>query len=282
MKKQLMKYLAYIVILINTLVAQFIEFDSNIDLRQIRENERFYFENAQEDINNFFNISVFGTDITDLNIKGTLHIMIESIIEIDNQKILNGHTIITNRNDIIMILKSFSFPIIELKNISYNPNHFNSLSSLLEFGAYILIANELDTYEMNGGNKYYNMARDIASDGKESDYLNGWNERWKKCKEIQENVFLRNTKYYFFYTYEDSLNQKDRDFKEHVYLFHESIKSNSDFIGIDNNTKNFLNAYCNDIADYYLKVEFEEGLEYLINYDIDNKQIYQEAIDMLR
>jgi len=262
--------------------AQFIDFESNVDLRQIRENERFYFDNTIDDINNYFNMNIFGSDISDLNIKGTLHIIFESIIELDNQKVINGNAILTNRNDIIMILKSFSFPIIELKNISYNPNNFNSFSSILEFGAYILIANELDTYERNGGNKYYNMARVLASDGKESDYLNGWNERWKKCKEIQENIFLRDIKYYFFYAYEDLLNQNEKDFKEHIYLFHESLQSNNDFIGIDNNTKNFLKAYSNNIADYYSKIDFKEGLQYLINYDIDNKQIYQKAIDSIK
>ena len=62
---------------------------------------------------------------------------------------------------------------------------------------------------------------------------------------------------------------------------HESVESNNDFIGIDNNTKNFLKAYCNNIAEYYFEIEFKEGLEYLLDYDIDNKEIYQKFINML-
>ena len=136
MKKQLIRYLIYIIILINTLIGQFIDFESNIDLRQIRESDRLYFQNTVNEINDFFDNNIFGTDINDLDIEATLHLIIESIVEMDNQKIVNAQAIITNRNDIIMTLKSFSFPITQLKDISYNPNSFNNLSSLLEFGAY--------------------------------------------------------------------------------------------------------------------------------------------------
>tara|TARA_B110000116_G_scaffold257492_1_gene257686 strand:+ start:407 stop:1255 length:849 start_codon:yes stop_codon:yes gene_type:complete len=281
MKEYLIRHLIYIIILINTLIGQFIDFESNVDLRQIRESDRLYFQNTSNDINDFFNINIFGTDIEDLEIEATLHLIIESIIEMDNQKIINAQAIITNRNDIIMTLKSFAFPITQLNDISYNPNNFKNLSSFLEFGAYIIIGNELDIYELNGGNLYYNMATDIASDGKESTYSKGWNERWKKSKEIKENTYLREIKYYFFYVYEDLLNENNKNFKEHLYLMHESIELNNEFIGIDNHTKNFFRAYSKDIAKHYYQIEFKTGLEFLSSYDIDNKNLYQDYINML-
>ena len=126
------------------------------------------------------------------------------------------------------------------------------------------------------------MAREIASIGKESNYNNGWNERWKKSKEIQENIFLRSIKYYFFYAWDDLLNKKETDFINHIYLMHESIELNNDFIGIDNHTKNFFKAYSKDIANFYFKAAFEDGLTYLINYDTENKDIYKEYIEILK
>ena len=282
MRRKLIKYILPMFILINMLMAQFINFESNIDLRQIRESERIYFQDTPNSINDFFTINIFGADIDDLEIEASLHLIIESIIEMDNQKIVNAQAIITNRNDVIMTLKSFSFPIFQLKDISYNPNAFSNLNSLLEFGAYIIIGNELDTYELNKGNVYYNMSADIASEGKESSYPKGWSERWRKTKEIQENTYLRSTKYYFFYAYEDLLNENTESFKENLYLMQESIESNNDFIGIDNHTKNFLKAYSNEIAEYYYRIQFMDGLVFLSNYDIDNKVLYQKFIAMLK
>ena len=278
MKTQILK----ILIIASSLIGQFSTFSSSIDLRQIKENERFYFDNIIEDIDNFFTISQLGTDIDYLEIEGSLYIIVESIIETNNQKVINANAIITNRSDIIMPLKSFSFPVFELKNISYNQNTFNPLSSFLEFAGYILIANELDTYDLKGGNLYYNMAREIASTGKNSSYQSGWNDRWKKSKEIQENIFLRNVKYHFFYAWDHLINKKNKEFEKHIYLMHEAIESNNDFIGIDNNTKNFLKAYSKKIAEHYFSLKFKEGLAYLINYDTDNKDIYEDYIKMIK
>ena len=278
MKKQILS----ILIITSSLAAQFNTFSCVKDLRHIKESDRFYFDNIEENINNFFTLNQLSGNVDYLDIDGSLHLIIESIVEMNNQKIANANAIITNKNDLIIPLKSFSFPIFELKNISYNPNTFNPLNSLLEFSGYILIANELDTYDLNGGNIYYNMAREIASIGKDSNYQSGWNERWKKSKEIQENIFLRNIKYHFFYAWDNLINKKEEEFKNHIYLMHEEIESNNDFIGMDNNTKNFLKAYSENIAEYYFQLEFRQGLAYLINYDTENKDIYEDYIKMLK
>ena len=63
---------------------------------------------------------------------------------------------------------------------------------------------------------------------------------------------------------------------------HEAIESNNDFIGIDNNTKNFLKAYSKKIAEHYFKLKFKKGLEYLVSYDTNNKDIYEDYIKMIK
>ena len=44
----------FVIILTNTMLGQFTDVQTKIDLRQIRENEHFYFENIIENTNNFF------------------------------------------------------------------------------------------------------------------------------------------------------------------------------------------------------------------------------------
>ena len=271
----------FVFILTNNLYAQFIDVQTKIDLRQIREKDHFYFDNIVENINNFFTENIFGTDIDDLGIQINLHLIFESISESDNQKIINGQIIVTNRSDIFSTLRGFSFSTRDLNRISYDINSFSSLSSLLEFSAYLLIANELDTYESKGGNEYYNIALSLAHKGKESDFPRGWNDRLKKCKTIKENTFLRDMKYYFFLAYENIQDNNLENLEENIIQMHEQIKLNNDFIGIDTNTLNFFKAYHKDIINYYKKISFIEGLAYLKLYDIDNKPIYQEAIEFL-
>ncbi|MAV65215.1 MAG: hypothetical protein CMG00_08510 [Candidatus Marinimicrobia bacterium] len=269
-------------LIFNITLTQFINFSTNIDIRKVRDSNKFYFENLSEKIDDFFLINSFGPNIEYLDIEGNLHLMIESVAESNNGNIVSGQLILTNKADIIMLLKGFSFPTRELQNISLNQNSFNPLSSLLEFSAYMLIANELDTYDSKGGNPYYNMAQLIAISGKESDYPKGWEDRWKKCKEIQDNFFLRDIKYYFFLSYDDFYNNQTESFKNNVFQLQEAIIKNDNFIGLDNNTKNFFNAYSREISKYYYSIKYKDGLKYLSSYNAENKTIYQSALDTLK
>tara|TARA_Y100000768_G_scaffold378016_1_gene351927 strand:- start:4983 stop:5834 length:852 start_codon:yes stop_codon:yes gene_type:complete len=281
MSDKITKHIITLILITNIVYGQFQNIETHIDLRQIRENDRFYFENLDNEIYNFFTLNNFGVDLDYLELNSNIHIIIESIIDKNGQKIINGQIIITNRSDIMMPLKSFSFPISQIENISYNPNLFNPLSSLLEFSAHILIANEIDTYESKGGNEHFNIALAISQIGKESDYSKGWNDRWQKCKQIQENFFLRDMKYFYFLADESLYQQDIENLKININSFHNAVKLNSEFIGMDNNTINFFRAFAKNLVVFYSELSFKEGLIFLSEYDIDNKSLYKNALNDL-
>lgn len=281
MSDKITKHIITLILITNIVYGQFQNIETHIDLRQIRENDRFYFENLDNEIYNFFTLNNFGADLDYLELNSNIHIIIESIIDKNGQKIINGQIIITNRSDIMMPLKSFSFPISQIENISYNPNLFNPLSSLLEFSAHILIANEIDTYESKGGNEHFNIALAISQIGKESDYSKGWNDRWQKCKQIQENFFLRDMKYFYFLADESLYQQDIENLKINISSFHNAVKLNSEFIGMDNNTINFFRAFAKNLVVFYSELSFKEGLIFLSEYDIDNKSLYKNALNNL-
>lgn len=281
MSDKITKHIITLILITNIVYGQFQNIETHIDLRQIRENDRFYFENLDNEIYNFFTLNNFGVDLDYLELNSNIHIIIESIIDKNGQKIINGQIIITNRSDIMMPLKSFSFPISQIENISYNPNLFNPLSSLLEFSAHILIANEIDTYESKGGNEHFNIALAISQIGKESDYSKGWNDRWQKCKQIQENFFLRDMKYFYFLADESLYQQDIESLKIYINSFHNAVKLNSEFIGMDNNTINFFRAFAKNLVVFYSELSFKEGLIFLSEYDIDNKSLYKNALNNL-
>ena len=129
----------FVIILTNSIYGQFSDVETKIDLRQIREKDHFYFDNIVENTNNFFMDNLFGTDVDDLGIEINLHFIFESISESDNQKMINGQIIITNRSDIFSTLRGFSFSTRDLNRISYDINSFSPLSSLLEFSAHLLL-----------------------------------------------------------------------------------------------------------------------------------------------
>lgn len=71
----------------------------------------------------------------------------------------NYSTPVYNFND-----RDFNFKYLEYQNLNFNPKQFESnLISVIAFHAYIILGMDADTFELNGGQNYFNIARDIAN-----------------------------------------------------------------------------------------------------------------------
>jgi hypothetical protein len=71
----------------------------------------------------------------------------------------NYSTPVYNFND-----RDFNFKYLEYQNLNFNSKQFESnLISVIAFHAYIILGMDADTFELNGGQNYFNIARDIAN-----------------------------------------------------------------------------------------------------------------------
>ena len=60
--------------------------------------------------------------------------------------------------------KDFNFNYLEYQNLNFNTQQFESnLISVIAFHVYMILAMDADTFALNGGQKYYEQARDIAN-----------------------------------------------------------------------------------------------------------------------
>ncbi|RZS92605.1 DUF4835 family protein [Aquimarina brevivitae] len=70
--------------------------------------------------------------------------------------------------------KQFNFNYLEFQPLNYNPNNFESnLISVLAFYVYTILGVDSDTFELNGGTKYYQEARNIIGNAQSSGAV-GW------------------------------------------------------------------------------------------------------------
>ncbi|GGW64969.1 uncharacterized protein DUF4835 [Winogradskyella epiphytica] len=82
--------------------------------------------------------------------------------------------------------KDFNFQYIEFQNLVFNPTQFESnLISVLSFHVYMILGMDADTFELNGGDRYFNQAQTIAS---YSQQLNG--QGWKLEDGLQSRFAL--------------------------------------------------------------------------------------------
>lgn len=110
-------------------------------------------------------------------------------------------TPILNTND-----RDFSFRYIEFENLFFNPNSFDSnLISVVAFYVYMIIGIDADTFTLNGGTEYYEMAQNIVAVA-QSGGFRGWNQ----SDGLQNRFFMVN----------DMLSNTFSAVRESLYQYH--------------------------------------------------------------
>lgn len=93
-------------------------------------------------------------------------IQVQSVRPVHNSTYVSS---VYNFND-----KDFNFNYLEYQNLNFNPTQFQSnLISVLSFHIYMILGVDADTFELNGGDEYYEQARDIANYSQQGN-VPGW------------------------------------------------------------------------------------------------------------
>lgn len=112
--------------------------------------------------NFFINVSTYGSNV------------FEATLQVQSSRPVHNTTLATpilNIND-----KNFTFRFIEFETMVYDPNTFNSnLVSVLAFYANMIIGMDMDSFALNGGTKYLEIASNIVNVAQSSGYK-GWSQ----------------------------------------------------------------------------------------------------------
>ena len=159
----------------------------------------------------------------------------------------------------------------------YYTTTFEPLASFLDYYAFMFIGTELDTYEYMGGTSFFNQSIELADLGKDSDWSNGWDIRWKKSRKLKSNEYLRGMRYNYFEAL-DALAAEKVDInivKTAMNAFYEDLETLDKKMGNDKETLHFLKAYHENIAELLFALKMRDALNLLLLYDYDHKEIYE-------
>jgi len=255
---------------------QFVEVNVDIDMRRLRDGDRQLFNTFAEDIKQYYQNTQFSPDVADLEIIIDIRLIIESVSQGGSQTTVNAQAIFTNKRDQYFYAKGIQFPYSSGQKIIYTPT-FYPLSSFLDYYAFMFIATELDTWDYMGGTSYYNRAVELSDIGKDSDWSQGWNDRWKKSRKIKNNQYLRSMRFNFFMAL-DALAAEKVDInlvKTSMNIFYEDLKEIDKKLGINKETLKFLEAYHINIAELLAALKLWKALELLKHYDYDHNKVYE-------
>lgn len=102
--------------------------------------------------------------------------------------------------------KDFNFQYLEFQNLVFNESQFESnLISVLSFHVYMILGMDADSFELNGGNEYFDQAQTIAS---YSQQLSG--QGWKLEDGLQSRFAL----------IDNLLSPSFKDLRSTMYKYH--------------------------------------------------------------
>ncbi|GAF82590.1 unnamed protein product, partial [marine sediment metagenome] len=154
-----------LVVLVGSLHAQFAEVTIQSDVQRLKDRERQDLQGLEEAIQQFYLSSPWEQEVADLEMYLDVQLVFQSTIDIGNEMYYQAQVLISNRQDQRYFIKDVSFPYSPGRSVNLSPV-FDPLASLLEFYAYLLIAGELDTYEILAGSPYYTRAASLAIQGR--------------------------------------------------------------------------------------------------------------------
>ena len=271
-------------ILNGSLFSQF--YDVNLDYEKnisIKDEHKYILEEFNERIVNYFKYTKYASEYDYLDIPLNINIIYHNI-DLLNENTYQGfdaQILISNNNDQYFVTKTITIPYYKGRDIYYNITQFDKIASLFDYYAYIFIANELDTYGMYLGEKYYNLALNLTNYGVETNNSNHWNNNKNTLEKILQNNNLRAIKYDFFYVLdsiskEDEENKNINQIKESLDSILKNLKIIYEKYGYEKETLKFIQAYNLELADLFNIFQIKNSLEFLINFDYKNKELYEQ------
>ena len=274
-------YFITFVFFINKVFGQYTSVEITIDDRLLRSEEKQEILNLKNDIKQFFLRTTWDDNYSDLEIPIYIQIIFEGVTEKGNESIYNCQVLFSNGGDLRYFDKSVQFYYNSGSSLYYDPVLFEPLTGFLAFYAHLLLAGEIDTYEFNGGNSSFELARDIALRGSTSEYKKGWGSRVTLVDNLNRNMGLRKARL-AWYIAMDLFKEGDMDgVLEEVNTMLDGLEQSYRDLGRDNYTQYFMKVQSDKVAEILSMLGRTELLKDMKELDPDRRYVYQSALDSI-
>jgi len=280
MAKRITFFITFI-FFINKVFGQYASVEITLDDRLLRSEEKQEILNLKNDIKLFFLTTTWDDSYGDLEIPVYIQIIFEGVTEKGNESIYNCQVLFSNGGDLRYFDKSVQFYYNSGSSLYYDPVLFEPLTGFLAYYAHLLLAGEIDTYEFNGGNSSFELARDIALRGSASEYKKGWGSRVTLVDNLNRNMGLRKARL-AWYIAMDLFKEGDMDgVLEEVNTMLDGLEQSYRDLGRDNHTQYFMKVQSNKIAEILSMLGRTELLKDMKELDPDRRYVYQSALDSI-
>jgi hypothetical protein len=274
-------FLIPFILYFNAVFCQFASVDVTLDDRLLRSEEKQDVINMKNDIQRFFLSTTWDDNYSDLSIPIYVQIIFEGVTQKGNESIYNCQALFSNGGDLRYFDKSVQFYYNSGNSLYYDPVLFEPLTGFLAYYAHLILAGEIDTYEFNGGNGSFELARDIALRGSSSEYRKGWGSRTTLVDNLNRNIGLRKARLAWYIAI-DLFKDGDMDgVIEELNTMLDGLAQSYRELGRDNYTQYFMKVNSDKIAKMLSMLGQKEFLKDMKELDPDRRDIYQSALSSI-
>ncbi len=263
------------VVLSTNAIAQFVDVTVEISSERMPEKERNDLKILEQILPSYFENYDWIDNKYGIQIPFSIRFFPQSVNTSGFERVFTSQVFISNKSgDQRFLEKTFKF-VYNTNDPVMHTDMPHSLTSTLDFYAWMLIAGELDTYEPLGGNTAYEKARDIATRAQMSERPHGFKGRLKELDEILRIRDYRLFKYHYW-SIVDMIDQKET--KQIPKAIDKALKSLDDVFAQntrERHTHIFLDVHAREFAEILRDFGNKKQRKMLIELDPDNKNVYE-------
>ncbi|MBT3590528.1 MAG: DUF4835 family protein [Candidatus Marinimicrobia bacterium] len=260
---------------------QFGDIHVSFDDRLLRGDEKQEVFQLKDDIRRFISSTPWNEEFSDLGIPLHVQFIFEGSSFKSGQKTYICQALFSNGSDQRYFDKGVQFFYSPGNALYFDPVLFDPLSSFLAFYSHLILAGEMDTYDLHGGAKHFEISREIAFRGQTSNLKKGWSSRSNLVDDLTSNNGLRKARLAFYFGVElfqeGLMDEAITEFQNMIDGLDQVYKE----FGRDNYTMFFMKVQAETIADIFTKLGRKELLLDMKELDPDQHDIYQTASDSI-
>ena len=272
-------FVSIFAILITFCAAQISDVNVTIECSRLSRQERQDLKNLEMQIPGYFTNYKWFDNPYNINIPIRINIFANSVTQIGNNRTFSGQMFVSTMAGDQRFLEKGMKIIYNKNQTLIHQEMISPLVSIFDYYAYVLLAGEMDTYELMGGDNLYEKARDIASRGQYSNYSAGWADRLKELNEILDLPEYRKFKYYFWKIIVLENNDETKKIPETIDQMLDNLESAFEINSSERNTMVFINARKEALIGLLLDYGSEEQIQRLIELNPQNKKFYLNKIE---
>ena len=185
---------------ISSLFAQRLNCDVKVDIPRLEANDRDELAEFQRKLTDYMNNTRWTESNQDIVINCNVNIIIQTVTNRGSEKIYLAQFLIGSPSGENFYDQAWEFTYFPAQSFETFRTAFDPLLDLVDFYANLVIAGELDTYELFAGSQFYDRCQEIANRGQLSNYGTGWKNRLDEVILITDgdHVPLREAKFYYY------------------------------------------------------------------------------------